>query len=97
MELNYSKLRKGFLKLRAIAHPLRIKLLEFIEEKGEINVTIIYKTLNLEQAVASQHLKILRDASLVITRRDGKKIFYSVNKANIKTMVDLVDKLEFKK
>ena len=64
--------------LRAFAHPLRIKLLSYINNHGKI-VNKIYGSLNLEQSITSQHLRILRDAGLVNHEREGKFIFYSLN------------------
>lgn len=75
----HSALNKAASILRACAHPLRLRLLSLIHLHKSINVNSIYSELNLEQSVASQHLKILRDANLVITRRTGKFIFYSVS------------------
>ena len=71
--------RKGALILRAINHGLRQEILRFIHSKGSITVTPIYVSLKLEQAVASQHLAILRNAGFVKTQRQGKFIFYSVD------------------
>lgn len=65
--------------LRAIAHPLRLQILAFIDQKKVINVNKIYNTLKLEQSITSQHLRILRSTELVSTRREGKFIYYSVN------------------
>lgn len=65
--------------LRAIAHPLRMTIVEFIDKKKIINVNKIYNTLKLEQSITSQHLRILRSADLVETKREGKFIFYSLN------------------
>ena len=65
--------------LRACAHPLRLQLLSIIHRHKSVNVNSIYSELNLEQSVTSQHLKILRDANLVLTKRIGKFIFYSVS------------------
>lgn len=65
--------------LRAIAHPLRMTILEFIDEKKVINVNKIYNTLKLEQSITSQHLRILRNADLVEAKREGKFIYYSLN------------------
>ena len=39
--------------------------------------------LGLEQSITSQHLRILRLADLVRTRRDGKQIFYTLNSEHI--------------
>jgi len=65
--------------LRALAHPLRMKIISFIDKQNKINVNKIYNTLKLEQSITSQHLRILRKAGLVDTVRDGKFIYYSVN------------------
>jgi len=69
--------------LRALAHPLRLKILAFIDSNKSINVNQIYTALSLDQSIVSQHLRVLRDAELVVTERDGKFIHYSVDYARI--------------
>jgi len=65
--------------LRALAHPLRIKILSFIDQNDEINVNKIYNTLDLEQSITSQHLSVLRNADVVQTNREGKFVQYSID------------------
>lgn len=65
--------------LRALAHPLRLQILEFIDKNKAINVNKIYNTLKLEQSITSQHLRILRAVGLVNTVREGKFIHYEVD------------------
>ena len=66
--------------LRALAHPLRLRIIRVIQENnGSANVGEIFTTLKIEQSVASQHLRILRQASLVNTRRDRKFVYYSLD------------------
>ena len=65
--------------MRALAHPLRLKILEFIDTHGTINVNKIYRTLNLEQSITSQHLRILKAAEVLESKRVGKFIHYSIN------------------
>jgi len=77
--IDSQKLQVGSDILRAIAHPLRMKILEFIDKNKTINVNKIYNTLKLEQSITSQHLKILRKAGLVHTHREGKFIHYTVD------------------
>lgn len=79
VEINQEKLEKAAELLRAVAHQLRLKIIKLINEKREVNVNIIYNTLKIEQSITSQHLKILRGVGIVNTRREGKKIFYSLN------------------
>ncbi len=65
--------------LKAMSHPLRLKILEFIDTCRRINVNKIYNTLKIEQSITSQHLRILRMAGLVNAERDGKFIHYTVD------------------
>lgn len=78
-KVDQGKLDRAAEIMRAMAHPLRLNILEFIDKNKVINVNKIYNTLNLEQSITSQHLKILRQAGLVNTKREGKFIFYSLN------------------
>ena len=55
--------------LRALAHPLRLKILEFIDKYGNINVNKIYNSLKIEQSITSQHLRILRSSGVVMTEK----------------------------
>jgi ArsR family transcriptional regulator len=79
VSINTERLQVSSELLRAVAHPLRMKILEFIDRNEEINVNKIYNTLKLEQSITSQHLRILRQADLVRTHRDGKYIHYRIN------------------
>ncbi|TVR77295.1 MAG: transcriptional regulator [Saprospirales bacterium] len=65
--------------LRALAHPLRLKILEFIDSNETINVNKIYNTLNLEQSITSQHLRIMRNAGILHAERDGKFVHYTID------------------
>jgi DNA-binding transcriptional ArsR family regulator len=65
--------------MRALAHPLRLQILDFIDKNGTTNVNSIYHTLNIEQSITSQHLKILRMADVVNSERDGKLVYYTLN------------------
>ncbi|MCB0524006.1 MAG: metalloregulator ArsR/SmtB family transcription factor [Saprospiraceae bacterium] len=91
-----AKLSVSLANMRAIAHPLRMQILSVIAKSGELNVGEIYKTLDIEQALASQHLRILRNANLVSTRRDQKFIFYSLNYDNIHLAVEKAAELSEK-
>lgn len=76
-------IKKSVIFLRAINHKLRQVILKYIGEKGQVTVTEIFDHLLLEQAVASQHLAILRKAGFVKTKREGKFIYYSVNRQRV--------------
>lgn len=65
--------------MRALAHPLRLRILSFIDKNGSIHVNKIYNTLKLEQSITSQHLRILRLAGVVSAEKEGKYMMYSIN------------------
>ena len=93
IKIDYNLLRKAVLTLRAINHPLRKDMIQLLEEKSKLTVTEIYVKLRIEQSVASQHLAILRKAGLLETERDGKFIYYSIDKQRFKEVVQLIQDL----
>jgi DNA-binding transcriptional ArsR family regulator len=93
IELDYSELRKAVLVLRAVNHDLRKKIIALLEEHDQLTVTDIYVKLRLEQSVASQHLAILRKARIVQPSRDGKFIYYALDKERIQQISELIGDL----
>jgi DNA-binding transcriptional ArsR family regulator len=93
IHLDYSELRKAVLVLRAVNHKLRQQMIQLLEENKKMTVTEIYVKLRLEQSVASQHLAILRRAGVVITERQGKFIYYSLDHERLSQISELVEQL----
>lgn len=93
LEINIVEIRKAALLFRAINHRLRQDMLRLIHKAGKITVTELYRKMNLEQSVASQHLAILRKAGFVQTERDRRFIFYKVNYEALKFFHDQSQKL----
>ena len=85
--------KKAAIYVRAINHKLRQQILKKIDEKGTCTVTEIFTELFLVQAVASQHLAVLRKAGFVKTTRDGKNIYYSVNMPRLKEFLQTIQQL----
>jgi len=77
--IDNEKLRVSVDITRALAHPLRLQILKFIDEKGATNVNKIYNTLRIEQSITSQHLKVLRLAGVVSAEKEGKFVHYKIN------------------
>lgn len=64
--------------LKAIAHPTRLRILEFLRQ-GERCVCEVTEQLDLEQANVSQHLAVLKRQGLISSRKDGLRVIYRVN------------------
>jgi DNA-binding transcriptional ArsR family regulator len=91
VDLLHSK--KAAMILRALNHKLRQQIVKLIDEQQKMTVTEIYVKLRLEQSVASQHLAILRRAGIVITTREGKFIFYTVDYTRLDQVNQFVEQL----
>ena len=63
--------------LKAIAHPLRLKIL-CVLGGGEECVQDIVEAVGTSQSNISQHLAILRDKGVLQTRKDANRVYYSV-------------------
>ncbi len=77
-ELTLQKVTLAAKTLKVLAHPVRLKIIEFLED-GEKNVSSIQNHIKLQQAVTSQHLKLLLTHSLVSKRREKNFIYYRLN------------------
>ncbi len=93
IKINFYNLKKAALVLRSLNHKLRQQILALIETEKKITVTEIYVRMRLEQSVASQHLAILRRSGIVITQREGKFIYYTVNYKRIDEINKFVQEL----
>ncbi len=91
VNINNEKLQESSEILRALAHPLRLKILEFIDKNKTINVNKIYNTMNLEQSITSQHLRILRVTGIVETKRNGKFIHYSIDYSKLSNVLKAIN------
>ena len=93
IEVDMKKVKSTAMTMRAINHPLRQTMIRLIDEQKRLTVTEIYEKLKLEQSVASQHLAILRKTGFVKTEREGKFIYYSVNKPRFTEVVRVIGEL----
>lgn len=69
---SYEKIARKF---RALAHPMRLKLMKELM-RGECCVGDVQKCLSISQPNVSQHLKVLKDAGIISSRRDKNRICY---------------------
>jgi DNA-binding transcriptional ArsR family regulator len=65
------------LAMKAIAHPLRLKVLCVLGE-GELSVQEIVDSVGTSQSNISQHLAILRDKGVLSTRKDANRVYYRI-------------------
>lgn len=79
--------------LRAIAHPIRIAMVDLLHTHQRLSVTEIFKKLKIEQAIASHHLRILKNQDVVDVQRDGKNSYYALCKPEFYEIVQTLTKV----
>jgi len=86
------KLELAASKLRAISHPMRIAIIELLSKNPRMSVTEIYEELNIEQATASHHLNILKNKRILISKREGKKIYYELRNTVLTEIIECINR-----
>ena len=71
-------MKKAVRGLSYVSHPLRLRILEYLDVHGSSSVSAITKGVREEQVIVSQSLRKLRDADLVETKRRGIFIYYDI-------------------
>ena len=74
---------------KALSHPVRIRILESVRG-GERSAGEIMQDLGIEQSNVSQHLAILRNKNILVSRREGASIFYSARDLVLYEVLDLL-------
>ncbi len=72
---------------KALAHPLRIAVLDALR-KGELGVNELCNLLKVEQSTLSQQLSVLRARNIVVGRKEGLNVYYSVCDATVFKLLD---------
>ncbi len=90
--LTLEQLEKAANILKAIAHPMRISILNYLEENEKLTVTEIHNLLGIEQSTTSHHLGILKDKGVLGSKREGKNTYYFLKYENINQILDCIGK-----
>jgi len=78
--------------LGIIAEENRLRIL-CVLKKGERCVCDIWQDLGIAENLASHHLKVLKEANIIASRKEGLKVIYSINKKETKKLNSLLNKL----
>lgn len=74
---------------QALGHPTRIAIVEVLRD-GELGAGKIIAQLGLEQANASQHLTVLRSKQIVVNRKEGNQVYYSLRDPALVEVLDIL-------
>jgi ArsR family transcriptional regulator len=91
--IDFEFLEESTETLRAIAHPIRLAVISLLKTRGPLTVTEIFETLDIQQAVASHHLRIMRSRNVVKVQRDGQNSIYSLADPEYFQIVETMQKV----
>jgi len=74
---------------QALAHPTRIAIVESLRGK-ELSAGKLIELLELERVNASQHLAVLRAKHIVVSRKEGNQVFYSLRNPVLTEVLDIM-------
>jgi DNA-binding transcriptional ArsR family regulator len=74
---------------KLLADPTRARLLHALLEAGELCVCDLAETIDTPESSVSHALRLLRTAGIVRNRRSGRMIYYSLEDAHVRLLLDL--------
>ncbi len=89
-EIDPAAVERAANMLKAIAHPVRISIVRYLEDGKKRTVSEIHRKLGIEQATASHHLVILKDKGVLMSKREGKNIWYYLKHPNFRSILNSV-------
>ena len=78
---------------KALGHPARVRIVRLLLAHGACYCGEIVEEIPLAQATVSQHLKVLRDAGLIVGEIDGLRIGYCVSRHRLAELHEFVGAL----
>lgn len=86
-QINFNK-ESEFLK--ALAHPVRLKMVLGLLKGQDCDVNTMVSNLKLPQSTVSQHLSVLKNKGIVSFRKDGVRACYRVVDKRVKAILDML-------
>jgi ArsR family transcriptional regulator len=82
--------RRNAERLKALGHPVRLGIVARLAREPETCACDFAEVFAVSQPTISQHLRVLREAGLVTTRRRGTQICYSVEPGAMRSLAELL-------
>jgi len=76
---------------KALAHPIRLKIVCGLMTKDQCNVSVMVEKLQVPQPTVSQHLNILKNAGIITGYKKGTQICYKITNEKTKKIVSAME------
>ena len=82
------KLEMATGKIKAMAHPVRLAILDLLRDHAELAVNEIQTELNIEQTAASYHLIQMKNKQVLSSTKRANKVYYALSDPRIPELID---------
>lgn len=81
--------------LKVIAHPVRLKVVEALQNDRKLTVSELADYVQAEQSLVSHHLTKMKDKGVLVAKREGKNIYYQLADQQITKVFDCIGNCDF--
>jgi DNA-binding transcriptional ArsR family regulator len=90
VRIEKKKLERAAYVLKCVAHPVRISIIDLLQQEKRLTVSELQSVLVIEQSLLSHHLTNMRDKGVVNMQREGKNVFYFLTDSTIPDIIDCI-------
>lgn len=91
--LEWEKIQKAADILRTVAHPLRLRIIEFLQSQ-ELSVGEIQDLLGVSQSLTSQQLSLMKAKGILKSRKNGNMVYYGIERPEVVQVIHCLKKFE---
>lgn len=85
--MKYMSMNELQVFLKALASEKRQEIMFLFKDNNELTVNQVAELANIGQSTASEHLSVLKRAGILLSKKEGKEVFYSPNKSQIMSLL----------
>ncbi len=93
-QLDIDRVEKIAFVLKTIAHPMRIGIVDLLNENEKMSVNDITAYLGLEQSLTSHHLANMKMKGVLGSKREGKNIFYFLRMKEVPDLIKILEDID---
>jgi ArsR family transcriptional regulator len=90
--LDKQKLKKAADILKAVAHPLRLEIIQLLAVEQKLSVNQICEAISGEQSLVSHHLINMKLRGILLSQKIGKSVLYTIKEPEILNIIDCINK-----
>jgi predicted transcriptional regulator len=89
--INKVKLEKAAYILKAVAHPIRLAIIQLLEKNEHVSVNEICETLACEQSLISHHLINMKLRGILQSNKEGLNMYYSLKERDVTNLIKCIE------